>query len=359
MRIAIYAYPWDDVDRADLGADQVVVATSYHSVRAATPRHPRHRVLTAASGLYLPVDPSAWGRLVPAAREPIVEGLGERAAWVVLTHNSVIGRDHPDVCARNAFGDLYEYALCPSVPAVREYAANLVREIARAGATSMVLEACGPMGLGHLSAHEKTAGADWSAIDEALLSICFCEACTTALADAGLDVVHLQDAVRRAVGAGCASMEDALGPDAKVVLDVRRRATADLRDQVVAAARANGVRDIAMHASIDPWSTGPAAAVDSVIAGIDRFVIPAWELTGAGVERVAQFRRHRLRPARLAAYVTALPPVPARAEVLAAHWLSLVEAGVGELHVYHAGLASTARLDAIRTAIAIVRGATE
>lgn len=357
MRIAIYAYPWDHVDGADLGVDQVVVATSYHSVRAATPHHPRHRVLTAASGLYLPVDPSDWGELVPAAREPVVEGLGDRTAWVVLTHNSAIGREHPDVCALNAFGDPYEYALCPSVPAVREYAANLVREIARAGATSMVLEACGPMGFGHLSAHEKTAGADWSAIDEALLSICFCEACTTALAAAGLDVVHLEDAVRRTVGAGCASMEEALGPDAKVVLDVRRRATADLRDQVVAAARAKGVRDIAMHATTDPWSTGPAAAIDSVPAGIDRFIIPAWELTSAGVERVEQFRRRRLRPAQLAAYVTALPPVPARAEVLAAHWLSLVDAGVGELHIYHAGLASAARLDAIRKAIAIVREA--
>lgn len=361
---AIYAYPWDingDPEAPELleslGASSVVLAAAYHSVRAATPRHPKHRVLEATSGLYVPVRQGVWGALMPpSAAAWAGEDAFNRAAaqlslpvraWVVLTHSSAVGRLDPLVCVRNAFGDVYEYALCPSAPKVREYARVLVGEVARqTGVQAMVLEACGPLGFGHLSVHEKTAGADWSAVDEALLSICFCLACTTELVAAGLDVPQLVGAVRN--GLGRSSVEEVLGDAADVVLEVRRRSTGLLRDAVVAEARAAGVREISMHTATDPWATGPAATYPGAAAGIDSFIAPAWDLSEASATRVRELRE--LGAERVAAYVTALPPVPPEPETLAAHWQSL---GADELHIYHAGLASDQRLDAIRKALSM------
>ena len=54
---------------------------------------------------------------------------------------------------------------------------------------------------------------------------------------------------------------------------------------------------------------------------------------------------------RLAAYVTVLPPHPADPARLAAAWHRLRAAGADDLHVYHAGLASTACLVAAARAL--------
>jgi hypothetical protein len=360
FRTAAYAYPWDlngddaAPERfAGLGVDAVVLAAAYHSVRAATPRHPQHRVVTAESAaLYLPVRSDVWAGddLVPASAAPWAgEDSFNRAAaalrsvglpvraWVVLTHSTIVGLANPWACVRNAFGDVYSYALCPSSAAVREYARTLVGEVVRGSdVTQLVLEACGPLGLSHLGHHEKTAGADWSDTDIALLSICFCEACTTSLSAAGLDVEHLAAVIRS--GARLDATE------AGVVLRVRSEAARALRDAVVSEARALGVTDIAMHAVADPWATGPASAVTRPVAGVDTCIAPAWDLTHAAPDRI---RALHGSSQRLAAYVTVLPPVPPDPDVLAKHWQTLVDAGADELHLYHAGLASDRRLDAI------------
>ncbi|MEJ8646276.1 hypothetical protein WKI68_43585 [Streptomyces sp. MS1.HAVA.3] len=70
-----YAYPWDfagdpaATDRAhEAGVETVAVAANYHSTRAATPLHPRHRLVDAEhAACYLPIRPAAWQgmRLVP------------------------------------------------------------------------------------------------------------------------------------------------------------------------------------------------------------------------------------------------------------------------------------------------------
>ncbi|MFD2416304.1 hypothetical protein [Amycolatopsis pigmentata] len=73
MKVTGYAYPWNVVEEpgfaertAELGLDEVAVAVSYHSTRAATPWS---RVRTAVSAhhaaLYRPVRDGVWGRLRP------------------------------------------------------------------------------------------------------------------------------------------------------------------------------------------------------------------------------------------------------------------------------------------------------
>ncbi|HEV7628383.1 MAG TPA: hypothetical protein VGO89_17950, partial [Streptomyces sp.] len=119
MRAAAFLYPWDVVDDPDaprrlleLGVQQVTLASAYHSTRALTPRHPRHRIVTARhSAVLYPPDPVRWqGReLRPYEQQWVTSSdpggsYGEAAralseagiavhSWVVLAHNSRLGED--------------------------------------------------------------------------------------------------------------------------------------------------------------------------------------------------------------------------------------------------------------------------
>ncbi|WP_234365673.1 hypothetical protein [Streptomyces sp. RTd22] len=250
-----YLYPWDVVGDpaaaeriAALGVDAVALAAAYHSVRAATPFHPEHRVVDAHhAALYLPVRDAAWSgsRLAPAtpawmsrpdsflAARDALRAVGLPVhAWTVLTHNTRLGRTHPDLAVRNAFGDPYPYALCPASAEVRSYCTTLVREVVALGdPDGLVLEACGPLGLGHGGHHEKTEGADWDASMDRLLSWCFCAACLARYEAAGLDPSRLRHQVRQAVDG--ADLAPAL---MQTLRTIRTTLTADLRREVLAAA---------------------------------------------------------------------------------------------------------------------------
>jgi hypothetical protein len=252
--------------------DSVAVAASYHATRAGTPLHPEHRVFEAESAAsYLPVRTDAWRghRLVPvistwdpagasfgdAHRQLAAEGLAVEA-WIVLTHNTALGRAHPDLVARNAFGDLYPYALCPTAQDVQEYCLTLVQETLRtAPVQGLVLEACGPMGLDHAGKHEKTEFAGWDEAQRTLLSLCFCRACESRYAAAGLDSGRLARSVRQGVDTGSEAIEECLGSGlAAELAAVRTGIATELRALLVAGARSvNPQVRISVHGSADPW----------------------------------------------------------------------------------------------------------
>jgi hypothetical protein len=200
LKVTGYAYPWDVlgdpgfVSRVrDVGVDEVAVALTYHSTRAATPyAAERTAVLARTAASYRPVREDAWCahdlrpvgpdwvaqpdsggdavRLLAGAGVPV-------AAWLVLTHDSRLGTAFPQYTVRNCFGESYPWALCPAQPAVREYAATLTAEaVAGLKLSSVVLEACGQLGAVHQHQHEKTDGV-WAPAVTRLLSVCCCEAC--------------------------------------------------------------------------------------------------------------------------------------------------------------------------------------
>jgi hypothetical protein len=336
-----HAYCWDVLgdpafpDRAAaLGLDTVALAAAYHSVRAATPLHPRHRVVEAVhSALYRPVRDEVWRgrRLAPSAPgwvdapDPLraaAAALRERGlgvtAWVVLTHNTRLGTAHPDVTVVNCFGDRYPYALCPSWTEVRDYAALLTAEAVRdVPVDGVSLESCGQMGVAHAGHHDKTTGA-WDAGEQRRLSVCCCAACRRAWAAAGADPDRIADRLR--VGW--------LAPDdAAVVLTARRRAAAALREQCTAAL--DGI-PVLLHASVDPWAAGPSPGH----ATTGRLLLNAWAGTPATVAAVADAAG---QGATVHAYVTALTGID-----LPAHARALVEAGASGISLYHLGLASHA-----------------
>lgn len=372
-----HLYPWDvigDPDAAprmrDLGVDAVALAAAYHSVRAATPLHPAHRVVDAPhAAMYVPFDEAAWRDRVlqPVApdwldgRDPF--GAAAQAlrrvglpvyAWIVLTHASRLGTQHPQFAVRNACGDVYRHALCPAHDAVVDYCVGLVHEIVRLGQPDgVVLEAAGPMGFVHGGHHEKTDGADFNAAQKQLLSLCFCAACMSRYAQAGIDAEALRLLVLAGIDGGAGSIEAALGePLATRLAQVRAALALGLRRRVIGELRRLAPeRKIILHASADPWATGAFATVaGGVGAAADVLVANGWagpEAARAEIAALARWKESR----RLAAYVLALPPRPCDARALRADLDAFASAGVDEFHIYHAGLASRARLAAIRAAL--------
>ena len=395
-------YPWDvDGDPAapdrlaGLGLAGVTLAAAYHAVRAVTPFHPGHRIVTRDAAVYYRADPSRWrgtalrtARLRPAVSRPA--GSFERAAavlrarglavtaWAVLTHNDRLGAVVPSAAVRNAFGDTYPWALCLAAPAVREYAVTLAGEVAAlAEADAVEFEACGWYGVEHLSAHDKTAGAAGGAAAQWLLSLCFCAACRREYAAAGADPEWLAAAVRAAVNApaegtapagaaeraggitpagggapvgAVASAGGALpGAAADVLLGVRAALATRFQREVVAAARdAAPGKPIYLHAHPDPRATGANPGYEpAALAGVTGIVLSCWDpgVAPALVSRAAATAPDGTAVAASLLAVSGLGGDPA---TLPAQAATVRAAGATELRLYHAGLASAADLAAIR-----------
>ncbi|MGH8876973.1 MAG: hypothetical protein ACRD0P_06495, partial [Stackebrandtia sp.] len=345
-------------DRCNGLVDDVTLAAAYHSARAATPLHPRRQVVDARhAALYRPVREEVWSqrRLRPAPPDWMDsdDSFGEAAeslhrngtrvsAWIVLTHATRLGRAFNDIAVINCFGESYPYALCPAHGEVREYAATLAAESLREAPVDAVsLEACGQLGIGHLGHHDKTAGA-WSHDAARWLSVCCCRACETAWRANGLDPEAVKRELRTAVRGEALGEPRAPAPDLeKVLLAVRQESVDLLRAEVLAAVRRVLPKaPITLHASPDPWATGPSPGLTpTTVADVDALLVPAWSTTPATAETVSAAVT---TGAVVDAYVTVLPPV--EVDELPAHLARLLAAGVRGLNLYHLGLAPAARL---------------
>lgn len=367
VKVTGYAYPWDVLDDPrfldrvrELGVDEVAVAVSYHSARAATPwSSVRTSVVARHAALYRPVRDEVWGKLRPAEADwaggrdsagDAVRQLGEvgipAAAWLVLTHNSQLGTAFPEITVQNCFGERYPWALCPAQPAVREYAATLTAEcLDRLEFSSVILEACGPLGVVHQHQHEKTDGV-WSPATARLLSICCCDACAEGWAEAGKDPEKargkLRAEVRRLIDSGdLRTTEDKILPTLRqVLLDTRQKATDALRREVLEKIPA-GPR-IVLHGAMDPWVTGALPGLTpSAPADVDAVVLQNWVPGPRSVEAVASARAKLPEKVAVGSYITAVgaSPVPD----IEAYTTELGRAGAAELHLYHLGLAGPGR----------------
>lgn len=384
MKTSAFVYPWDvvgDPDAArriaDLGVRQVTLAAAYHSTRALTPRHPRHRIVTAehAAVLY-PVDQRRWEEreLAPYAAGDWAPGdaYGEAAAaladagldvhtWVVLAHNSRMGADHPHTSVVNAYGDRYPWAPCIAQPATRAYLVDLAAEAAtRPGARGTELESLGWYGLAHLHAHDKTAGVGLGDAGQYLMSLCFCADCRAGYAEHGLDAEELAQAVRAALepvwrgtasDEGWATVEKLLGAERAAATRAHRDATArTLQEAAVAAVRAAAPDDfqVLLHADPVPYHCGANAGVDPahILSVADGVVVPC---TG-GAALVGPFAAQG--KGVVAANFTVVRGMGGSPDTLAADARAARDLGATELRLYHAGLASDADLETVAGALA-------
>ncbi len=350
---------------AGLGLTGVTLAAAYHAVRAVTPHHPRHRIVTRDAGIYYQPDPARWrdARLRPLGAAAGDDGPGtfERAsaalraaglpvtAWVVVAHNSRLA-GAGECSVRNAFGDVYPWALCAGSDAVREYAARLAAEAAAlADVDAIELEACGWYGFEHGSAHDKTGGVagpagsagDW------LLSLCFCGACASAYRSAGGDPAGLAGLVRAAADGG-----PPLPGDVCAMIDAARAgASGRLLTSVLAAVRAEAPgQPILVHSHPDPRAVGANPGYDPAVlcgpGGADGIVLGCGNPATAP-DLVARTAAAAPSGSRIAAVLQAVAGLGGQPETLAEQAKAVRAAGATELRVYHAGLAAPADLTAI------------
>ncbi|MFF8355461.1 hypothetical protein ACF063_18570 [Streptomyces chartreusis] len=385
MKASAFVYPWDvngDPGApgriAALGVRQVTLASAYHSTRALTPRHPRHRIVTAehAAVLY-PVDGRWEGRTLrpyPAGDWAPGDAFGEAAAalteaglevhtWVVLAHNSRMGADHPDTCVVNAYGDRYPWAPCIAQPATRAYLVDLAAEAAvRPGARGTELESLGWYGLQHLHAHDKTAGVTLGDAGHYLMALCFCPVCKEGYGDRGLDAGELAASVRDALeplwqGApddgGWAGVEKLLG----VRTAAATRAWRDETARTLQEAAVRAVRDAApdgfqvlLHADPVTHHVGANAGVDPahILSVADGVVVPC----AGGPALLTPFAEQGRADAVLAANLGVVSGMGGSPGTLTEDAARARELGATQIRLYHAGLASDGDLDAVREGLA-------
>jgi hypothetical protein len=384
VKTSAFVYPWDvngDPQApgtiAATGVQQVTLASAYHSTRALTPRHPRHRIVTAdhAAVLY-PTDDRWQGReLRPYAAGDWAPGdaFGEAAAaltdaglevhtWVVLAHNSRLGGRHPHTSVVNAYGDRYPWAPCIAQPATRAYLVDLAAEAAvRPGAHGTELESLGWYGLQHLHAHDKTGGVGLGDAGLYLMALCFCPTCREGYGAQGLDADELAAVVRAALepvwrGApsdgGWAGVEKLLGASTAGATRAWRDDTArTLQEAAVTAVRGaapEGFR-ILLHADPVSYHVGANAGVDPahILSVADGVVVPC----AGGPGLLAPFAEVS-RGSVVAANFTVVSGMGGSPGTLASDAARARELGATELRLYHAGLASDADLAAVRSALA-------
>lgn len=215
MEFAIWAYPWDlkdeGVDTAvetlqNLGITEVNLATNYHSVQAFTPHNPERRTwFSRASAYFQPSD--SYGELRPIPNENMdgddwVKEIGDRFedsplslnSWTIGCHNSRLGSQYPEYTLQTPHGDSLVFGLCPSQPEVQRFLRTLVNDLdSRDTFDRIELETFDYFyGTGFGWHHDKFH-AQLGDLGEFLFGLCFCDACQSSAADAGIDVQMAQD----------------------------------------------------------------------------------------------------------------------------------------------------------------------
>jgi hypothetical protein len=377
-----YAYPWDflgDPEAAsrarDIGVDVVALAATYHATRAASPLHPTRRLNDVPySASYIPRRDEAWRghRLTPRVPEWLdtdnAFGIAHQQlsdvglpvdAWIVLTHLDDAGYEYPDLVTRNAFSEIYPYALCPSNDDVRQYCSTLVREILRSTTLhGVVLEACGPVGVEHAGVHDKNEFALFSVTQARLLSLCFCSACERAMRERGIDPDELSRLVRIGVDAHASSLQGALGDELdNEVAQFRGTLSANLRSDLI-----KEVHDlqpnaaVTLHGSAQRWATGSFPAIgDTSLHAVSSLVANCWSASSAD-EELRSAKTRALGGPKLGGYVRT--DRDWFDELLVERKLErYVRHGMDELHLYHLGLLSQRGLDAGKRVIDTFRRA--
>ncbi len=385
MKASTFVYPWDvngDPEApgriAALGVRQVTLAAAYHSTRALTPRHPRHRIVTAehAAVLY-PTDDRWQGRALrpyPAGDWAPGDAFGEAAAaltaaglevhtWVVLAHNSRLGAEHPDTSVVNAYGDRYPWAPCIAQPATRAYLVELAAEAAvRPGAHGTELESLGWYGLQHLHAHDKTGGVPLGDAGMYLMALCFCPTCEEGYGAQGLDADELAAAVRAALDPlwqgtvadeGWAGVEKLLGESIAAATRAWRDETArTLQETAVRAVRqaAPDGFQVLLHADPVTHHVGANPGVDPehILSVADGVVVPC----AGGPALLTPFAEQGRQSAVIAANLGVVSGMGGSPGTLASDAARARELGATEIRLYHAGLASDGDLVAVREGLA-------
>lgn len=216
----MFIYPWDIAttgikqvidDYQEVGCNTLVVNSSYHQGRFFHPQKQDFHYVNQSAISFSP-NLISYKRLQPfvhqdmvkqnilvQAREHCEQSGIDFVTWWVGLHNSSLGKQHPDLCIQNIWGNRYTYALCPSQPEVRHYATALFEDtLVSVRPQRIITESVAFLPMRHGEHHElillnigKTA--EW------LLSLCFCDACRQNAEKQGIDTKEVQVLVQKLV----------------------------------------------------------------------------------------------------------------------------------------------------------------
>jgi hypothetical protein len=209
----LYTYAWDLADEGvaevaararDAGLNTLTLAAAYHAGKFLRPHGVSGKVYFPEDGtVYFRARAERYGRIKPALAsitgpsDPFADlarvapDLG-RVAWVVACHNTRLGMLHPDLVARNCFGDAYVYSLCPAHEEVRDYVVRLCTDLAdQHELQAIALETPGWLPYEHGYHHEFAMLPlnEWARV---LLGLCFAPASLAGAKAAGIDALHLR-----------------------------------------------------------------------------------------------------------------------------------------------------------------------
>lgn len=391
MHLSMWTYPWDIQDQglerifSDLrmraGLNTVSMATSYHAGRFLQPRSPVQKAYFPEDGtVYFRPDEALWeGRTI---RPLMAQNVAERgdmldslvrardedggmkvSCWTVCLHNTRLGMLHPGHVTRNACGNPNYYNLCPSSPAARDYVVTLVKDVTVNYRPDMLeLESPNFMGFAHEYHHEKD-GVGLNEEDDFLLSLCFCDHCTTRAGKAGIDADGARRTVRRFIADLCeravperqfpdfpAAGIDAFRehPDLHAYLAWRTEPVTSLIREIRDAA--DPATKIVLIDLKDGWLGG----VDLEAAGriCDGAILCCYHMDPDAVAEVMKAGRLALGPDKyLGVGLRVFYPEVTGAEQLAARARAAVDAGADGVNFYNYGLIPEKRLDWVRAAV--------
>lgn len=351
------------------GLTDVAFPASYHAGTWTTPVGTKGLVRRLDDGIVYFRPGEGYGELTPVpcsampdvgrtALEECIAQAGdaglESHAWTVLFHNSRLGSRHPESCARNAMGDVYEYSLCPARPEVQEYGLQLVTDVAdHEGLTTVEVEAMGFMGYRHGGHHVKRSFAIDPYLDF-LLSFCFCDHCKRGLRGLDVDAEELQTIaaglLRRVLHEGDAMEPQGLGWqesfDRLTAGLGRRPFLAMIRHRTMVyvgfltklrSRMREGVR-LSVHLNMDPLFSGSQIGLPfhSVASMVDEIVVTHYGETPLKMAEKWRGQKDTGKRTRVAVWPKA-PEFTSDKDLVAV--MNLVEErGLDGIRLYHLGL---------------------
>jgi hypothetical protein len=385
----LYTYAWDLADEGlevalgrirPTGINTITLAASYHAGKFVRPHGVSGKVYFPKDGtVYFQARPERYGQIKPLINPLVAEFDAftelekqvpdlDRVAWVVCCHNTPLGQLHPDLTARNAFGDPYPYSLCPAHPAVRDYVVNLCADLAdRHDLAGIALETPGWLPYDH-GFHHEFALLPLDRFAKTLLALCFAETTRHAAHAAGIDAERLQAKTRALLERYLEvdlAVPDALATEwwlAEVVSDPefaaflhwRCRVVADLVAAVKAALPATTRLAVIPTVQRPPSACWLEGSDFSLLAGAaDALEVPAYQPSAEDAFLSAWHVRERAGPDATLNFILrpSFPDLGNGAETVAAA-RRLKEVGMAGLAFYNYGHLRLASLERIKAALA-------
>ena len=379
MTFATWAYPWDLLDEgvehvagrlADIGVDEVNLATNYHSVQTFNPHNPKRRTFFARASSYFQPD-DGYGQLKPVPNETmgdsdwltaIVDGIGDTHlslnSWTIGCHNSRLGMEHSDVTLESPYGDSLVFGLCPSNPDVQRFLHALLADLdARAPFKRIELETFDYFyGTGFGWHHDKFH-ARLGTLGEFLFGLCFCKHCRENAHDDGVDVNRARETCVKALDAivagDLAYETDPAGwlfahPGVADYVKIRMETLTNLVENLSASVNSEVGYYLGFFGVEDAWMHG--TDVKGVADVIDYYVVMAYESSRADAVDRLQTAAHLAPEASLHAGVLPSHPAIYDEATLVEVVDGLINAGAERLSFYNYGLLPERCLDWVGTA---------